>query len=278
MTRVLSVLFACIGLVQLASTLPASAQVRVVDDWDGRASALPSAAAPPGYEAAIDQALAEFERGEFSAAREEFLRAHKMFPNARTLRALGKVEYELRSYVDAETHLALSLASQVRPLTGAQRVETEQLREHARRHVARYTFVTEPASAELTLDGSVPPLDARRSVRLNEGEYQLEARADGFLPAQRSLMVEGGVDGSIVLALTPAPSEALIASGPATHPNAEAASGRSKWWLWSGLAVLVVAGAVTGTVLALREPGQAHATGGSTGIVIPLGRTHAATY
>ncbi|HEX6239538.1 MAG TPA: hypothetical protein VFZ61_01540, partial [Polyangiales bacterium] len=50
---------------------------------------------PPGYADAIEQALSELEAANYPEAREEFQRAHAIYPNARTLRGLGMVEFEL---------------------------------------------------------------------------------------------------------------------------------------------------------------------------------------
>jgi hypothetical protein len=271
MLRSLTVLLLALGCSMAGNLRHASAQVRAGQEKS--APAATSTPSPPGYDAAIDQALSEFESGNFIQAREDFLRAHKIFPNARTLRALGKAELELKSFVDAETHLSLALASQVRPLTGAQRVETLQLLERARQHVARYTFLTEPAGATLALDGTPPLLDAHRALTLSEGEYQLEVRAEGFLPLSRPLHVVGGTDERLSLALTPAPVPELeLAVQPVAESGkrSEATPLRRKWWLWTGLAAVVAGGVAAGLILALRQPAQAHASGGSTNVVIGL--------
>ena len=64
------------------------------------------AAAPPrGYDEAVETALAEFEAGNYAEARSQLFKAHSIFPNARTLRALGKAEYELKNYREAIDYL-----------------------------------------------------------------------------------------------------------------------------------------------------------------------------
>jgi len=251
----------------------------------GKSAASPSASAPSpaGYEAAIDLALAEFERGNFVEAREQFLRAHKIFPNARTLRALGKAEFELKSYADAATHLELALGSQIRPLTSQQRIEAQQLLERSLRHLARYSFVTTPPSADLTLDGSPPALDARHSLLLREGAYTLEVHADGYMPLRRDLQVTGGIDERLLLELTPLASELPAPVSPIEAAHSEAAHSeaqplRRKWWLWTGLAAVVVAGAATAVVLSLQKPDEAQASGGSTGVVLGVNAAHIARF
>jgi tetratricopeptide (TPR) repeat protein len=267
----------------LASSLPANAHaqaggknpagpsVPAARSDQGRAAALAKESpSPPGYDAAIDVALADFERGNFSEAREQFLRAHKIFPNARTLRALGKAEFELKSYADAVTHLQLALDSSVRPLTAQQRLETQVLLERAQRHLARYTFITAPADAQLTLDGIAPPLDAQHSLLLSEGAYQLEVRADGYVSLRRELQVTGGLDERLSLELTALATELPAPVLPVETQHSEAQPLRRKWWLWTGLAAVVVAGAATAVVLSMRSSQEARADGGSTGVVLDV--------
>jgi tetratricopeptide (TPR) repeat protein len=275
--RLSTVLLALILVVLHTMSLPANAHAQA----GGKNAASPSAPAasrtaaadapsPPGYDAAIDLALAEFERGNFVDAREQFLRAHKIFPNARTLRALGKAEFELKSYADAVTHLQLALDSSVRPLTAQQRLETQVLLERAHRHLARYTFITAPPDAELTLDGIAPPLDAQHSLLLSEGPYRLEVRAEGYVPLRRELQVTGGINERLSLELTALATELPAPVLPVQEEHSEAQPLRRKWWLWTGLAAVVVAGAATAVVLSMRKPEEARASGGSTGVVLDL--------
>jgi tetratricopeptide (TPR) repeat protein len=272
------------GGKRAASPPPAGARAREHEpraptEGGPAGAAATQAPAPAGYDAAIDLALAQFERGNFVDAREQFLRAHKIFPNARTLRALGKAEFELKSYADAVTHLSLSLDSLVRPLTAQQRLETQVLLERAHRHLARYTFFTVPSNAELTLEGIPPPLDAQHSLLLGEGTYQLEVKADGYVPLRRDLQVTGGIDERLSLELTSLASELPPPVLPPVEPqHSEAQPLRRKWWLWTGLAAVLVGGAATAVVLSLRKPEEARATGGSTGVVLDVRGPRLATY
>jgi tetratricopeptide (TPR) repeat protein len=248
------------------------------DDVRASTPAAKDAPSPPGYDAAIDQALAEFERGNFVDAREHFLRAHKILPNARTLRALGKAEFELKSYADAVAHLQLSLDSLVRPLTTQQRLETQVLLERAHRHLARYTFITAPADAQLTLDGIAPPLDAQHSLLLGEGAYQLEVRAEGYVSLRRDLQVTGGLDERLSLELTALATELPAPVLPVEAQHSEAQPLRRKWWLWTGIAAVVVAGAATAVVLSMHNSEEARANGGSTGVVLDVRKPQLFSY
>ena len=82
---------------------------------------------PPGYRAAINEALAEYKAGHFEEARSLFAEAHGIYPNSRTLRGLGMTAYELRRYRESIEYLDEALSSPVKPLDGRLRNETESL-------------------------------------------------------------------------------------------------------------------------------------------------------
>ncbi len=218
------------------------------------------------------------------AAREHFQQAHKIFPNARTLRALGKTEYELKNFPAAISYLEQALKTTARPLTGDQREEAEQLLDSARSQVARYVFVLLPADARVMIDGAPANLDSQNAVALVAGDHFLEAHASGYHSQGRRLHVVGKVDGMVRLELRPVPApgpEVAVAEEepappppppPVAPPPQEDKPLRKKWWLWTGIAGVVIAGAAAGLVLGLRDPKQQEPSGGSTGIVITVPR------
>ena len=224
----------------------------------------PSATAPPGYDQTIDTALQEFEAGNFAEARSQFLKAHAIFPNARTLRALGKAEYELKNYRQAVGYLEQAVDSKVRPLTSEQRVETQRLLESARGYLGRYFIDVKPPDATLLLDGTPVSLGDRGLLVLNVGDHVLSLEAEGYLPERRQLRVIGGGTERLSIELQPAPSAAAplppVAlesddeSSVASAPQTEARPLRKKWWLWTGVVAVVAGAAVAGVLLAKREP------------------------
>ncbi len=239
---------------------------------------------PPGYDAAVDQALQEFEAGNFAAAREHFQQAHKIFPNARTLRALGKTEYELKNLPVAIRYLDQALKATVRPLTGPQRSEIEQLLDSARSQVARYVFILVPADAALMIDGAPANLDERNATVLAAGDHFLEGHANGYYARGQRLHVVGKQDGMVRIELRPVPTvpEATVAEDPAPLPPPvppplppQDKPLRKKWWLWTSIAGVVIAGAAVGLVLGLKDPKHQDPSGGSTGIVITVPRAPA---
>lgn len=214
---------------------------------------------PLGYQAAADLGLAEFERGNYLEARARFAEAHRLWPNARSLRALGYCEYELKNYVASLDLLEQALASTVRPLSEAQRAETAELIARARGYVARYTFSVFPRDTRLTIDGVVPVLDAHNGLTLPVGAHTLEAQATGYQPAHQQLQVASNVDRTIVIKLEAVP---VAAREQRDEPL------RKKWWLWTGVGAVVVAGVAGGLVAGLRDPGTKSPSGGNSDIIL----------
>ena len=225
---------------------------------------------PPGYDQAIENALHEFELENYAEARSGFREAHRLFPNARTFRALGMAEFELKNYPAALEYLEQALASAERPLSASQRADTEQLLTRARGYVGRYQLSLRPPSATLLVDGNAPTLRAGNLLVLPVGEHSLEADADGHRPLRRSLQVVGGEQESLDLVLLPTP----VAAAPVEHrpdtPAPAATPVYKKWWLWTTIGVVVAAGVATGLVLGMRKSDDAEVTGGNTGTVLTL--------
>jgi hypothetical protein len=229
----------------------------------------PTQLAPPGYQKAAELGFQEYERGNYEEARARFLEAHRLWPNARVLRALGHCEFELTHYVAAVEFLEDTLVSTVRPLSEVQRKETEELLGRARSHVARIRVSTMPRTAHVLIDGADTKQDLGGAVLLAAGPHAIEAHAPGYLTAQRELMVEGSVDRVVQLQLEPIPPPRLgqLDDGPL----------RKKWWVWTSVAAVAAAGLATVLALSLRDPGEPKVYGGSTMMVIPVGRPDGAT-
>lgn len=212
------------------------------------------------YERAAKLGFEEFELGNYAEARARFLEAEGVYSNARILRALAMVEYELRRYPASIAFAERALASTERPLRTTQREDTERLLSMARGYVARYTITLVPKSARLTLDGSEVALGPGGVLFVPVGSHTFEARAPSHRPLSRAIHVLGPGDATLSLILSRRPAEAEV--------EAEETPLRRKWWLWTGLGVLA-AGAAAGLVLGLRERGDAQ-LGTTSGAVITV--------
>ena len=199
-----------------------------------------------------------------------FTRAHALYPNARTLRGIGIAEFELRHYDECVNRLTEALGSEVRPLEGELRADTEAVLARALRYVARYTIRSQPDATELLVDGVRTPLPEAESLVLPSGAHSLELRASGYEPKRLELRVFGGEVEMLDVQFVPTP----VAEAP-TSVRIETKSARqdasARWyespWLWIAAGV-VVAGAGTGLAIALSREDKPAAIGGTTGIVL----------
>jgi hypothetical protein len=222
---------------------------------------------PPGYDDAITNALHEFELENYAEARSGFREAHRLYPNARTFRALGMVEFELKNYKDAASYLEQALASQERVLSDTQRANAEQLLTRARGYLGRYRVTVRPSNASLAIDGAAPSLDGSGVLVLSVGEHVLEAEADGHRPLRRPLHVVGGEDEALDVLLLPV----QVARTDGSKPDNRAFTPvYKKWWLWTTIGVVVAAGVATGLVLGLKKDEAGDPSGGSTNTVLRL--------
>src|SRR5690349_9454730 len=92
------------------------------------------------YKELVEQALSEFKHKNWPEARVLFMRAHELNPNARTLRGMGIVSFEMRDYLNAVINLKAALEDKRQPLTEAQRKECDSLLTRARTYVGVYTL------------------------------------------------------------------------------------------------------------------------------------------
>lgn len=249
----------------VALALTASVATTAAAQASPRAEEPSAAPAPPeAYDEAIRAALHEHEHANYQEARVHFQRAHELYPNARTLRGLGKVEFELRNYGESVRYLEQALASTVRPLDTALRTETERLLARARVYVGEVHVDVEPGSATVSVDGIAVASGPKASMSLLVGDHVLEFQAQGRLSQRRVIRVRGGEE-TVIQVVLPTPEP--LTSADARRLDEEPL--RKKWWVWTAAGV-VVAGIATGIAVAAsqRDPETRAASGGSTGTVV----------
>ncbi len=224
----------------------------------GHAQHLPradSASGPPGYRAAITAGVEEYEAKNYLEAREQFRHAHELYPNARTLRALGLVEYDLRNYPDAVRYLEQALASRERPLDGEMRMESETWLERARAYVGELRLKLEPTGTTVLLDGHPVDVHPAEQLLLPIGDHVVEFQAAGYAPERRSVAIQGRHKQTMSIELV-----ALSLGAPhiAGQPlgNEHERDRRElykRWWPWTILGVGAVAGGIAAAVLMTRH-------------------------
>ena len=240
-------------------------------------------APPPQYQALIQQALNEYDLHNLAEARALFNRANELYPNARTGRGLGMVEFELRNYGESIRHLEAALASQVKPLSGSLRAATDELLTRAKAFVAHYELEWSPQTKDsrIIVDGVPVELAANGALTLTVGEHVIEVQAPGYHDEKRAVRVQGGERARLVIELRqqarlapelPAPAQtAPIHTAPALATQARPAPQDSSLfaspWFWTGVGAVVIAGAATAGVLVLREPRVSEIPPGNAGAV-----------
>jgi hypothetical protein len=240
-------LLACAALSALAT--PASAQQ--------------AASLPPGYTELIDEAVAEATRANFLEARALFARAHALYPNARTLRGLGMMSYELRSYAESVSYYEQALTSNERPLDADLRRDAEGQLNRARRFVAELKFALTPPATRVSVDGAPAQLGASGLLRLDPGQHTLSFEAAGYRSETRSLNVRGGESLVWTIMLPLAGSSQAVQPGEPDADAAPVAPGAKRDdkprslvrnpWLWTGVALAVGAIAAGVAVAVTRD-------------------------
>lgn len=207
--------------------------------------------ASPEYTQAVELGVAEFEQKNFLEARAHLHKAHALYPNARTFRALGMVEFELKNYTDSAAYLQQALSTRERPLDGDKRAQAEALLARALGYLALLTLDIS-ADTQVVLDGARSEVKSGGQLVLTLGEHVVEFRAPGRIAQKRTLNIRGGEQETLRVALAP------LASPVGRQAASEREPGRPVYknpWLWTAIGV-VVAGAAAGTAVAFtRDPG-----------------------
>jgi tetratricopeptide (TPR) repeat protein len=223
---------------------------------------------PAGYAEAIDEGLAEYARGNYVEARVHFQQAHELAPSARTLRALGNADFELRNYGDAVLHLDAALRSDMRPLDAPLRAATERLLERARAYVGEVHVQLDPDSATVSVDGVLVARGPRAALALMVGEHVLEFAAHGRMPVRRSVHVRAGEKVALEVVLDPASASSatsanLLAGGSA--PKHDEISRGRRAAIWAGVGAVVVA-VGAGVAIALARRGDGGGMSSTSGV------------
>jgi hypothetical protein len=254
----------CIGLYGLGS-VPSRAQAQAETSTHKD---------PPGYGEAIDAALAEYSDGHFAEALALFGRAHAIAPSARTARGLGMAQFELRHYTESAEWLEQALASQMRPLSGTLRVETQELLNRAEGFIARLSLTVEPKSARVAvaIDGGELAAWLRHRLVLDIGDHVLDVSAEGYAAQRRVLRIQGGEVLFLKFKLSPLQPSPLPPSA-ANVLASDRAESDARWytngWLWGGAGAVVV-GAALLVVFIVANSGAGKPTyyGGDTNTVL----------
>jgi len=242
------------------------------------------AALQSDYDQVIDRAVAAFQAEDYAAAHELFEQAYALQPNARVLRGLGIAALRLGHYTEAKRQLTAALADKRQALTATHRSEVSKLLGwiHGNLGVLELQWKPrEPADTRVFCDDE---LVRDRTLVLLPGPHRLSVSAAGFKPqihaqevhAQETQTLELTLEPEHPEAVSPAPVAAAslapkhvaatvsdvaptsaIAVKPEPAPKSSpreapaSSSVLTRWWFWTGVAVLAVGGGVA-TAFALK--------------------------
>jgi hypothetical protein len=206
-------------------------------------------------DAALDAAVSDYEHHRYDEARANFLLVHQLEPTARTSRALGKVEFELRNYGEAARHFRAALESGASPLSAEMRREVEALLDRCNAYLGQLHVTVDPSSATIVVDGVTVATGPEASLSLVVGDHILEIRASGRHAERRAVRIEPGRPESVHVILSPAPGAVdSIASEQPTRDSEPGVPPRKRW-IWGIAGGVFLALAAVGIAVAASRGG-----------------------
>jgi len=220
------------------------------------ALATPALAAPADKASELmNQGVARYAKGNLEGARQAFLEAFELAPHHTIASNLAEVEIKLGRYREASEHLNYVLRS-LPPSASDERASSEKDLAECRQRLSVVRVAVSVQGAAVMLDGKelgTAPLETE--LWLEPGEYVVEARHTGYLPASERVVTRAGESREISLALGVLPAETPAASGT-EHRRDEVGSDsgmETKTLVLIGGSVLTVAAASVGTVFLLKS-------------------------
>lgn len=177
-------------------------------------------------EAAIRQGMELRKQGQDARALPYLEKAYKLSRTPRTAAQLGLVQMGLGYWVDAEHHLDEALSDPDNYWVAKNRPVLEGARTRVRSMIGSLAITGQPLGAEVVVNGRpVGRLPLGQDVRIGKGSVEIEVRADGYVPATRTVVLAGGAREQVSIALDPVQksAEAIVAT-PAPRPASPAGS------------------------------------------------------
>lgn len=220
-------------------------------------------------QAAFQRGIAEMDAHRYPSALEALETSYRLHPSPVALYNMALVHREMG-------HVQRAIESFERYLAeGAGRVQTDRVTsvreslQQLRAQLATVTLTNTPATFTTLVDGRelVPTAGA---LVLDPGDHVIVVSSEGRRPWREELHLSAGQRATLAVSLDPerttpaatpraapvvsAPvATAPVATAPVTpHPREDQASPSitSRWWFWTGIGAVVVAGAVAGVVIA----------------------------
>jgi len=213
-----------------------------------------SAAAATPTTADLELAKAHYRTGELYYDRAAYADAAKEFEEAYRLSGRAEMLYNMgRSYDGAgdlrgalvayRRFLAAVTSSSDRPFVEKRVTELSAL-------IARLSITASVAGATVTLDGNkvgatpLPP----QPLELNPGDHAVEVAAEGYATFREQIRLQRSQKASI--------EAKLVSLVRVIRVEEKKVPVYKRWYLWTGVGVVVVAGVVTGAVLGARKANE----------------------
>lgn len=197
--------------------------------------------------AAFLRGVAEAHQNHFTAARDAFLEAYRLFPHPSILLNLGVARMHTGEYVTAEEDLSRFLTDDggAPPEDLADARATLQV---VRKHIGILRLRVTPAGARATLDGAPLPLTpaAFVDVRAVVGPAALHVEADGYVTVDRQLIVDHDEVVPVEVQLLPAGSAAASRDADRAKEHPAMRHDVLGWSLGGAAGALAIAGTVAG--------------------------------
>ncbi len=193
-----------------------------------------------------ERAIKLYAEGEYRLALIEMQRAYDLAPSFQVRFNLGQIHQQLGSFSKALDELERYLVE------GGDDVGKER-RDQVHREIAGLKLKVARLRVNVNQPGAVVLLDGSRlgvtpfadSIRVDAGEHRLKVEKDGFVSREEPLILAGGDDRTVDVALAAVRPRDVIVVG-------EAPSSTAMWVGWTSTAVLAVGAGVTGG-LAYKE-------------------------
>jgi hypothetical protein len=131
-----------------------------------------------------------------------FQRAYDKAHSPRAAGQLGLAEQALGRWEDAERHVGEALHATGDPWVTKNRAALDEALVTIQVHLGRVEVLGDPEGAEVSVNGhSVGKLPLADAVRVSAGQVDVEMRAPGYVPVQRTLTIIGGQYQRLVLHL-----------------------------------------------------------------------------
>jgi hypothetical protein len=202
----------------------------------------------------IRRGVAEREQGRDQAALEIFREAFERFRTPRAQAQMGLACQALGRWGEADAHVSGALAQSSDPWIINNRKVLEQALAVIEKHVGTLEVMSNVPGTEILVDGRlVGQLPMRRPLRLAGGPAMIQARAEGYVSAQRPVNVVPGQltrESFTLLPVTrepapaPAPPPAYVEARPTPPPPEQPSFLQSRAAFIGAAALTAVVGGV----------------------------------